>query len=307
GELLPPARQLLPQDAAELETEACADSSNPSNEAPWQRRVKLRSSPSSGIASQQVAVLHGRASFRGLPRDILSSLPTELSSEWDNGPKGITLRFIARGGDKLAFEAEGMVLKVSNISQQPEVHFSKLLPLLTATTHWQEQVQVQLHQPDGEVFHNHELYLTCQDKVVLAAELLAARGETFSFKFLAYVGCLLTYVASMGISVKDTGASNIGVSVKTASHSHPEAVFFDTLSWTVSKRPSYKWTGWMDCAAKYCPLHSQWLKQAVLGANSNPALAFSKLFSECQAYAERLEAQGALKGGVMTEASLPSL
>ena len=55
----------------------------------------------------------------------------------------IILRYSARSGDKLAFEAEEMVLKVSNISQKPELRFSKLLPLLTPTTHWQEQVQME--------------------------------------------------------------------------------------------------------------------------------------------------------------------
>ena len=106
--------------------------------------------------------------------------------------------------------------------------------------------------------------MTCQDKVQLAAELIAARGETFSFKFLAYVGCLLTFVSSLGISAKDTGASNLGIRLQTASDSHPEAVFFDTLSWGQSKKVNCKWVGWFDCTAKYCPLHASWLKQAAV-------------------------------------------
>ncbi|CAE7246343.1 GIP, partial [Symbiodinium sp. KB8] len=113
-------------------------------------------------------------------------------------------------------------------------------------------------------------------------------GETFSFKFLAYVGCLLTFVSSLGISAKDTGASNLGIRLNTASDSHPEAVFFDTLSWVQSKKVNCKWVGWYDCAAKYCPLHASWLKQAAAGANNDPAGTFARLYSECQAYEDRV-------------------
>ena len=143
-------------------------------------------------------------------------------------------------------------------------------------------------------------------KVWFKTFILAARGETFSFKFLAYVGCLLTFVSSLGISAKDTGASNLGIRLNTASDSHPEAVFFDTLSWVQSKKVNCKWVGWYDCAAKYCPLHASWLKQAAAGANNDPAGTFARLYSECQAYEDRLVAQGVLRDGAMAVASLPS-
>ena len=155
--------------------------------------------------------------------------------------------------------------------------------------------------PVCEVWHDYELFLTCQDRVVLAAELLSARGETWAFKFLAYVGCLLTWLAAKGLSLKDTGTTNIGVTKETASQQLPRATFFDTMSWTIVARPTFRWSGWLECATKFCPAHSQWLRQAVLGAAANPALAFSKLLVECQAYSDILESQGALLGGVMAE------
>ncbi|CAE7863118.1 unnamed protein product, partial [Symbiodinium necroappetens] len=181
------------------------------------------------------------------------------------------LKYLARGGDKVVYEADDMILKISNVSQSPEVRFAGLLPKLTASTHWQEKVIVKLHQEDGDVLHTHNLFMTCQDKVQLAAELLAARGETFSFKFLAYVGCLLTFVSSLGITARDTEASNLGIRLQTAADSHPEAVFFDTLSWVQSKKVNCRWVGWLT------------------------------------AYEARLTAQEVLKDGALSEASLPSL
>ena len=195
------------------------------------------------------------ASLRGVSRDILSSLPKELAYEWQEGPTGglagTRLVYLARGGDKMVFEAEEMLLKLSSVTQYWEVKFSQMLPKITAKTHWQERVQIRLHQADGEVVHSHNMFMSCQDKVLLASELLGARGASFAFHFLACVGCLLTYVTSLNITAKDTGVSNIGVSLSTASASCPEAVFFDTLSWRQGPKVSSKW--WCDCARRLLP------------------------------------------------------
>ena len=145
------------------------------------------------------------------------------------------------------------------------------------------------------------LFLSCQEKAVRASDLLSSRGETWAFKFLAYVGCLLTWLTARGLSLKDTGTTNLGVKKETASQQQPHAIFYDTMSWTITQRPSFRWSGWIECTNKFCPAHSQWLKQAVLGAGSIPALAFSKLLAECQPYADVLANQGALVGGVMAE------
>ena len=191
---------------SETEQEPPALSSLTSSATPWKRRVKKREErepsrgsearePSRGSAEvlSQPAVLHGMATIRGVPRDILSSLPKELAYEWQEGPTGglagTRLVFLARGGDKMVFEAEEMLLKLSTVTQYWEVKFSQLLPKITAKTHWQERVQIRLHQVDGEVVHSHNMFMSCQDKVLLASELLGARGASFAFHFLAYVGC----------------------------------------------------------------------------------------------------------------------
>ena len=321
--------ELLPQDAKALETDSETEQETPglssltSAATPWQRRVKKREKrepdrgsearePSRGSAEvlSQPAVLHGMASIRGVPRDILSSLPKELAYEWQEGPTGglagTRLVFLARGGDTMVFEAEEMLLKLSSVTQYWEVKFSQMLPKITAKTHWQERVQIRLHQADGEVVHSHNMFMSCQDKVLLASELLGARGTSFAFHFLAYVGCLLTYVTSLNITAKDTGVSNIGVSLSTASASCPEAVFFDTLSWRQGPKVSSEWVGWCDCARRFCPLQSSWLQEASATAAANPTATFTRLLQECQAYSFRLEAQGVLVDGGLAKGVLPT-
>ena len=206
----------------------------------------------------------------------------------------------------MVFEAEEMLLKLSTVTQYWEVKFSQMLPKITAKTHWQERVQIRLHQVDGEVVHSHNMFMSCQDKVLLASELLGARGASFAFHFLAYVGCLLTYVTSLSITAKDTGVSNIGVRLSTASASCPEAVFFDTLSWRQGAKVSSKWVGWCDCARRFCPLQSSWLQEASATAASNPTATFARLLQECQAYSCRLSAQGVLVDGGLAKGVLPT-
>ena len=320
GETLPRSGrdQLLPADAKALETDSETEEDPPASsakapsETPWDRRVRKREAKEPARSSEESrcpAVLHGMASIRGVPRDILSSLPKELYFDWQEGAgggfTGTRLEFLARGGDKLVFEAEDMLLKLSTVTQYPEVRYSKLLPKLTARTFWQERVQIKLHGDLGEVVHSHDMFISCQDKVLLASELLGARGETFAFHFLAYVGCLLTYVTSLGITAQDTGVSNLGVRLSTASAACPEAVFFDTLSWKQGSRPSSKWVGWCDCARRFCPLQSSWLQEASAKAASDPAGTFARLLTECQAYSFRLKAQGVLEDGVLAKAVLP--
>ena len=269
--------------------------------APEEHRDNARSNNEGNLASKQIVCLHGRVTCLGVPRDILRSIPPQLGSEWGGGPhggpSGVILDYIARGSDKLAFEADGLVLKLSEGTQKEELQFSRKLPSVTATTYWIEKIQVHLHKEDGTVWHNYNLFLSCQEKAVRASELMSSRGETWAFKFLAYVGCLLTWLTARGLSLKDTGTTNLGVRKETASQQQPHAIFYDTMSWTITQRPSFRWSGWLECTTKFCPAHSQWLKQAVLGAGSNPALAFSKLLVECQSYADVLANQGALVGG----------
>ena len=303
-----PSQRLLPQDAMELNTSSSSEEEAASHRAApalEEHRDNARSNHEGNLASKQIVCLHGRVTCLGVPRDILRSIPPQLGSEWGGGPhggpSGVMLNYIARGSDKLAFEADGLVLKLNEGTQREELQFSRKLPSVTATTYWIEKIQVHLHKEDGTVWHNYNLFLSCQEKAVRASELMSSRGETWAFKFLAYVGCLLTWLTARGLSLKDTGTTNLGVRKETASQQQPHAIFYDTMSWTITQRPSFRWSGWLECTTKFCPAHSQWLKQAVLGAGSNPALAFSKLLVECQSYADVLADQGALIGGVMAE------
>ena len=317
GEFLPQAEQpeaevhsqrLLPQDAMELDTSSSTEEEATSHRAaPALEEHKPRASTNheGNLAAKQIVCLHGRVTCLGVPRDILRSIPPQLGSEWGGGPhggpSGVLLNYIARGSDKLAFESDGLVLKLSEGTQREELVFSGKLPSVTATTYWIEKIQVHLHKEDGTVWHNYTLFLSCQEKAVRASDLMSSRGETWAFRFLAYVGCLLTWLTARGLSLKDTGTTNLGVRKETASQQQPHAIFYDTMSWSITQRPSFRWSGWIECTNKFCPAHSQWLKQAVLGAGANPALTFSKLLAECQPYYDVLAEQGALIGGVMAE------
>ena len=142
-----------------------------------------------------VAELHGITTAKGIPKDVLAAIPNRIAYEWstDGVPHlaGTQLVFVNRGSDKAAFEAEGLIFKLSLQSQTPELRFAGWLPQVVARTFWQEKVQLRLHRPlDGVVLHTHELFLTCQEKTLLATELFGQRGEHWTFKFLAYVGCL---------------------------------------------------------------------------------------------------------------------
>ena len=321
GEVLP-ADQEEPQPGSSESTGAPLPSSS-SGLTPWQRRVRLRSAnrPAEvepfplrlSISPEGVAELHGITTAKGIPKDVLAAIPNRIAYEWSTEGvphlAGTQLVFVNRGSDKAAFEAEGLIFKLSLQSQTPELRFAGWLPQVVARTFWQEKVQLRLHRPlDGVVLHTHELFLTCQEKTLLATELFGQRGEHWTFKFLAYVGCLLTYVASMGIVAKDTGATNLGVKLETASAANPLALFFDTLSWTLVKppaKPSCKWSGWFECAKSWCPFHARWLREAASNASSNPSGTFRRLFSECQSYEDVLVAQGIMADGEMILATLP--
>ncbi|CAE7348380.1 unnamed protein product [Symbiodinium microadriaticum] len=212
------SQRLLPQDDMELNISSSTEEEATSYRAapaPEEHRDNTRTNHEGNLASKQIVCLHGRVTCLGVPRDVLRSIPPQLGSEWGGGPhggpSGVILNYIARGSDKLAFEADGLVLKLSEGTQREELLFSGKLPSVTATTYWIEKIQVHLHKEDGTVWHNYSLFLSCQEKAVRASELMSSRGETWAFRFLAYVGCLLTWLTARGLSLKDTGALIGGV------------------------------------------------------------------------------------------------
>ena len=52
-------------------------------------------------------------------------------------------------------------------------------------------------------------HAACQEKAVLADRLLQGRGKSFAFQWLAYTGCVLLYLSSCGITVRDWGGLNL--------------------------------------------------------------------------------------------------
>ena len=103
--------------------------------------------------------------------------------------------------------------------------------MLVAKIYWQEQVSVRLFTVKGECT-TYPFHAACQEKAVLADRLLQGKGESFAFQWLAYTGCVLLYLSSCGITVRDCGGLNLAVSGNTALEALPRLLFIDCLSWT---------------------------------------------------------------------------
>ena len=103
------------------------------------------------ISPEGVAELHGITTARGVPKDVLAAIPNRLAYEWSNEGvphlAGTQMVFVKRGSDKAAFEADGLILKLSLQSQTPELRFSGWMPHVIARTFWQERVLLRLHSP----------------------------------------------------------------------------------------------------------------------------------------------------------------
>ena len=80
--------------------------------------------------------------------------------------------------------AQNMVLKLSQHSQKQELTLAKLVPGIATAVFWMENVMVVLHDDKGGM-QNLAMTLLCQQPVVKAVEVMAARGALFSFKFPA--------------------------------------------------------------------------------------------------------------------------
>ena len=159
---------MLPADQEELQPDSSTESTgaplpaSSSGTTPWQRRVRLRAAKNRpaedepfplrlSISPEGVAELHGITTARGVPKDVLAAIPNRLAYEWSNEGvphlAGTQMVFVKRGSDKAAFEADGLILKLSLQSQTPELRFSGWMPHVIARTFWQERVLLRLHSP----------------------------------------------------------------------------------------------------------------------------------------------------------------
>ena len=76
--------------------------------------------------------------------------------------------------------------------------------------------------------------------------------------------------------------------------------FYDTLSWAWTRRPDTTWSGFHNLAKQVCPFGANWLATTLRTAAADPQGTFKKLFSECQAYGDALEAAGVMQNGALS-------
>ena len=203
-----------------------------------------------------------------------------LRLEWNTGPAGNAMDFIARGNDRAVYDAADNLV-------------ADAFPMLVA------KMSVRLFTATGACA-TYPFHAACQEKAVLADRLLQGRGESFAFQWLAYTGCVLLYLSSCGITVRDCGGFNLAVSGNTALEALPRLLFIDCLSWTEEEAVSCNWSGYFSLVRTYASSRRSWLVAALAGRRQKPDQCFNTLAMECQAYAEHLVAAGVMVNGRMS-------
>ena len=125
---------------------------------PWQRRVRLRTAspakdktqdPSPVVCDEEedmaeasefptrpsssqgggAPTLHGWQQQSCVPRSLLKAMPKTLGFDWSpSGPCGTLLQWLAKGQDRAAYACQGMVFKLSELPQYPELRLSCRFP-----------------------------------------------------------------------------------------------------------------------------------------------------------------------------------
>ena len=207
-------------------------------------------------------------------------------------------QWLAKGQDRAAYTCQGMVFKISELPQFPELRLSRRFPGVVAKVFWAEEIVVVLHGPDTAM--RFPMTLLCQEQCTPAVTVLKDRGENFAFRFLCYVACILTWLRYQGFTLLDLGETNMGITMDFVASPQPVVRFFDALSWREEQRTDGKWSGFHNLAAKVCPTRSKWLKIAVADSGGDPKRAFLQVAAECQAWHYRLVEAGAMANGSMS-------
>ena len=213
-------------------------------------------------------------------------MPKTLGFDWcPSDPCGTLLQWIAKGQDRAAYTCQGMVFKLSELPQYPELRLSRRFPGVVAKVFWAEEIVLVLHGPNKTM--RFPMTLLCQEQCTPAVSVLKNRGETFAFRFMCHVACILTWLRLL-----DLGETNMGITLDSVASPQPAV------------RLAYrrKWTGFHKLAAKVCPTHSRWLKTAVALAHSggDPNRVFRQVAAECQPWHYRLVESGAMANGSMS-------
>ena len=174
-----------------------------------------------------------------------------LGFEWSpSGPCGTLLQWLAKGQGRAAYTCQGMVFKLSELPQYPELRLSRRFPEM-AKVFWAEKIVLVLHRPNTAL--RFAMTLLCQEQCTPAVSVLKDRGEHFEFRFLCYVACILTWLRYQGCTLLDLRETNMRITMDSVASPQPVVRFFDVLSWRKELRTDGKWTGFHKLAAKVCP------------------------------------------------------
>ena len=184
------------------------------------------------------------------------------------------------------------------LPQYPELRLSRRFPGVVAKVFWAEEIVLVLHGPNTEM--RFPMTLLCQEQCTPAVSVLKDRGETFAFRFLCHVACILTWLRYQGYTLLDLGETNMGMTLDSVASPQPAVRFFDVLSWRKEQRTDGKWTGFHKLAAKVCPAFAGWLKTAVAHSGGDPNRVFRQVAAECQPWHYRLVQSGAMTNGSMS-------
>ena len=87
------------------------------------------------------------------------STPFQLFFDWREGPRGDVLYYKARGRQRAAYSTgDGLIVKLSECWQNPEVRYSTVFKGLVTKIHWHERVQVLLHDTPTSVGVTYTMY-----------------------------------------------------------------------------------------------------------------------------------------------------
>ena len=166
----------------------------------------------------------------GAPKSLLKAMPKTLGFEWcPSGPCGTLLQWLAKGQDRTAYTCQGMVFKISELPQFPELRLSRRSPGVVAKVFLAEEIALVLHGPDTAMCF--PMTLLCQEQCTPAVTVLKDRGENFAFRFLCYVACILTWLRYQGFTLLDLGETNMGITMNSVASPQPVVRFFDALFW----------------------------------------------------------------------------
>ena len=164
--------------------------------------AEAREYPSRPSCSQGggAPTLHGWQQQSCVPRSLLKAMPRTLGFEWSpSGPCGTLLQWLAKGKDRAAYTCQGMVFKFSELPQYPELRLSRRFPGVVAKVFWAEEIVLVLHGPNTAM--RFPMTLLRQEQCTPAVTVLKDRGETFAFRFLCHVACILTWLRYQGYTL----------------------------------------------------------------------------------------------------------